>query len=93
MGETWAAITATVTLTLRPFDDMAWEAECDFVLKEGLPFALLGYEGFLNRWAVSFNGYAGYFTVEPVETFDERQPLEIFERLEQEWPGLLGPSR
>ncbi|MDQ6783076.1 MAG: hypothetical protein M3063_06485 [Actinomycetota bacterium] len=73
MGHEWAAVTAQVDLLLPPFDDLGWEAEVDVVIDEGLPFALLGYEGFLNRWAVSFNGYSGYFVVEPADEFDDRQ--------------------
>jgi hypothetical protein len=87
MGQSWPAITETVHLLLRPFDDMGWEAEVDFVLEEGLPFALLGYEGFLNRWAVSFNGGYGYVVVEPADALDARLPDELFTELEQGWPG------
>lgn len=89
MGRDWPAVTETVDLLLRPFTDDRWTAEVDFVLDEGLPFALLGYEGFLNRWAVSFNGYAGYFIVEPIEGFVERQPEAVFETLRSQWPDLL----
>ena len=88
MGRDWPAVTDSVELMLRPFTDDRWEAEVDFVLDDGLPFALLGYEGFLNRWAVSFNGYAGYFVVEPIESFDERQPAAVFEALKSQWPDL-----
>lgn len=90
MGHAWPAVTATVNLLLRPFHDMGWAAEIDFVLEEGLPFGLLGYEGFLNRWAVSFNGYQGYVVVEPTDEFDDRQPPEVFEILRREWPELFG---
>lgn len=83
MGQSWPAITATVHLLLRPFDDMGWEAEVDFVLDEGLPFALLGYEGFLNRWALSFNGAYGYFVVEPAEELNVRLPDELFAGLDR----------
>lgn len=58
-------------------------------MDEGLPFGLLGYEGFLNRWAVSFNGYRGYFVVEPIEDFDSRQPQEVFDTLAATWPHLF----
>lgn len=87
MGRTWPAITETVNLSLPPFGDLGWEAEVDFVLEEGLPFALLGYEGFLNRWAVSVDGYHGYFVVEPAEEFDARQPDELFQQMRERWPG------
>lgn len=84
-------MTEAVTLLLPPFDDLAWDAEVDFVFEEGLPFALLGYEGFLNRWAVSFNGYHGYLIVEPAEEFDERQPPDVLEELIARWPRLFPP--
>lgn len=91
MGHEWPAITATVNLLLPPFADQGWEAEVDVVVDEGLPFALLGYEGFLNRWAVSFNGYLGYFVVEPAEDFDGRQPHEMFRELRGRFPDLFSP--
>ena len=75
LGRSWPAVTVPVTLRLKPFDD-PWDAGVDFVLDEGLPFGLLGYEGFLNRWAVSFNAYEGYFVVEPVEDFHQRLPQD-----------------
>lgn len=89
MGHEWPAITTTVNLLLSPFADQSWEAEVDVVVDEGLPFALLGYEGFLNRWAVSFNGYLGYFVVEPAEDFDARQPHEMFSELRDRFPHLF----
>lgn len=88
LGHDWPAVTATIGLVLPPFEELAWEAEVDFVVEDDLPFALLGYEGFLNRWAVSFNGYLGYFVVEPAEDFDSRQPAELFEDLKVRWPHL-----
>ncbi|MEA3078005.1 MAG: hypothetical protein QOF60_2913 [Actinomycetota bacterium] len=91
MGRRWAAVTQTVDLLLRPFDDLGWTAEVDFVVDEGLPFALLGYEGFLNRWAVSFNAYKGYVVVEPIESFDERLPLDPFVEAQERWPDSYRP--
>jgi hypothetical protein len=88
LGHDWSAVTATVGLALPPFDDLTWDAEVDFVVEDDLPFALLGYEGFLNRWAVSFNGYLGYFVVAPAEDFDLQQPSELFDDLKARWPRL-----
>lgn len=45
MGSEWPGVTAEVDLVLQPFDDLGWHAEVDLVMAEGLPFALLGYEG------------------------------------------------
>jgi hypothetical protein len=70
---------------------MAWAAEVDFVLDEGLRFGLLGYEGFLNRWAVSFDGYHAFFVVEPVETFADRIPIDPFEEFQRRWPDSYRP--
>ncbi len=88
MGREWRASSRWVSLSLPPFTDLGWDAEVDFVLDEGLPFGLLGYEGFLNRWAVSFNGYNGYFVVEPVESFQERLPIDPYEEFLKEWPDI-----
>jgi len=85
LGRSWPAVTVPVTLRLRPFDD-PWDAGVDFVLDEGLPFGLLGYEGFLNRWAVSFNAYEGYFVVEPVEDFHQRLPPDPLRALVERGP-------
>ena len=76
LGSEWPTIQRTVQLQLQPFDEV-WEAEVDFVIDEGLAFGLLGYEGFLNRWAVSFNGYHGYIIVEPVESHRDNVPAEV----------------
>jgi hypothetical protein len=56
-----------------------------------LPFGLLGYEGFLNRWAVSFNAYMGYFVVEPAEDFDQRMPDDTFEEMLRRFPDPYEP--
>lgn len=86
LNHQWDAVSCVVTLQLPPFDDLRWEAEVDFVLDEGLPFGLLGHEGFLDRWAVSFNAYHSYFVVEPVQDLHQRLPVDVFERWQQEWP-------
>lgn len=83
MGRNWSVARRDVTLHLPPFDEaeLAWGAEVDIVMDDGLDFAILGYEGFLNRWGVSFNGYNAYFVVEPLEDFNARQPSEILASL------------
>ena len=91
MGREWPAVPLTVSLDLPPFQDLGWEAEVDFVFDEGLPFALLGYEGFLNRWAVSFNAYMGYFVVEPAEDFDARIPEDTFRQTLDRYPDQYNP--
>jgi hypothetical protein len=92
MGHTWPCILRTVSLVLPPFDDLEWDAPVRFVFEEGLPFGLLGYEGFLNRWAVSFNAYAGYTVVETVESFAERIPVDPWEEFQRDWDGWDRPG-
>lgn len=84
MGREWPAVTAPVWFVLQPFDDLGWEAEVDVVLDESLPFGLLGYEGFLNGWEVTFNAARGYFAIEPAESFAERIPPDTFDEFERQ---------
>jgi hypothetical protein len=86
LNHEWEAVAHTVTLCLPAFPDLIWEAEVDFVLEEGLSFGLLGLEGFLNRWAVSFNAYHNYFVIEPIEDFHQRMPIDVFRMWQEEWP-------
>jgi hypothetical protein len=82
-------VSETITLRLDAFDDdLTWDAEVDFVLDEHLPLALLGYEGFLNHWAVTFNAAYGYFVIQPAEDHDEAQPDSLIEDLRRRYPGL-----
>lgn len=87
MGQEWPVLTTSVTLGLHDLDGAEWEAEVDISFNEGLPFALLGLEGFLDRWAVSFNAYHGYFVVEPVDDFEARIPADPFEEFQRRYPG------
>jgi hypothetical protein len=91
MGQEWPAITDMVRFDLPPFEGLEWEAEADFVLDEGLPFGLLGCAGFLDRWAVSFNAYYGYFVVEPADDFDARIPPDPFDELQRRYPDQYHP--
>ena len=92
LAHRWACVVRTVSLGLPPFDDLEWEAPVRFALEEGLPFALLGYEGFLNRWAVSFNAYKGYSVVETIESFDERIPIDPWVEFQKDWDGWDRPG-
>lgn len=78
-GGTYLAQVEMVHLTLPPFDDLAWETEVDFFRTDwGMPFAgLLGTEGFLDRWVVTFNRYENYFVVEEPDGFAERLPPDF----------------
>jgi hypothetical protein len=85
LGDRRRAITSTVHLTIPQFPQLAWEAEVDFLYDEIVAFGILGYESFLNRWAVTFNGGLGYFVVEPAESYDARQPPDMFDDLDDRW--------
>lgn len=87
----WYVVRATVSMTLWPYEALTWEAEVDFVTEEGLPFGLLGREGFLNHWAVGFNAYHGYFTVEPCDSFHARQSAGLVDLLLEHFPGSVVP--
>lgn len=89
LGRESAAISETITLHLPPFDDdLTWDAEVDFVVDEQLSLALLGYEGFLNRWAVTFNAAYGYFVIQPAEDYDDVQHESLLDDLRRRYPGL-----
>lgn len=92
LAHRWPCIVRTVSVVLPPFDDLEWEASVRFSIEEGLPFALLGYEGFLNRWAVSFNAYMGYTVVETIESFNERIPIDPFVEFQKDWDGWDRPG-
>jgi len=73
LGNKWAAIRETVSLTVADTGGaVAWDASVLFVMEDRLPFALLGYEGFLNSWSVTFNGAFNYLIIEPADEGDER---------------------
>lgn len=92
-GTSCFAISRLVTLRLvEGFADLSWEAEVDFLIEDDvLPFGLLGSEGFLNKWVVSFNYYGNYFVVEPIEDFERRVPLDEFEELQRRYPDAYQP--
>jgi predicted aspartyl protease len=92
LGERWPCVVRTVTLVLPPFEDLEWDAPVRFSINEGLPFALLGYEGFLNRWAVTFNAYRGYTVVETIESLDERIPIDTWDEFQKDFDGWDRPG-
>jgi hypothetical protein len=89
LNREWHSITCDVDLSIRPFDDIAWNAGVDFVIEEGLPFALLGYEGFLNKWAVGFNAALGYFTVEEPDDFYGKTDASTKQDLRRRPPDIF----
>lgn len=67
-----------------------WHAQAWFFLEEWpVPFGILGGEGFLDRWAVSFVRASNYFLVESMPEFEQRVPVEHRvlrpELLDDEW--------
>jgi hypothetical protein len=65
----------TVDLTLTVDPELSWTAHVAFALSPDLrmPFqGVLGTEGFLDRFAVTFNKYYDYFVVERPDDFHDR---------------------
>lgn len=83
----------TASLTLSPFDDLSWETDADFFVNDwGMPYAgVLGQQGFLDRWVVTFNYADRYFVVEEPETFRARLPVEAEDEYERRDLGWHGP--
>jgi hypothetical protein len=83
-----------VSLALSPFTERAWETEVGFFVEDWqMPFAaLLGQEGFFDRWVVTFNRYDNYFIVEERDTFvgrfepnEEDRLADLAERRDLGW--------
>ena len=93
VGRSWDAVTFDVTLTLPPFEDIFWTAQVDFILADwDMPFGILATEGFLDRWAVTFNRYHNYFVVQEVDAFEERLPIDPFIEFQRTWDGWDRPD-
>jgi hypothetical protein len=92
MHREWQCALHTVTLVLPPFVDLEWVAPVRFAVDEGLPFGLLGYEGFLNRWAVSFDGAQGHTVVETTESFNRRLPPDPWIEFQKGFDGWDRPG-
>ncbi len=82
-----------VVLMLPPFDDITWEAAVLFLREElDVAFAgLLGTEGFLDRWVVSFNYYDNYFVVEERDSFVGRMPTNTYEAFQAQFDSEWAP--
>lgn len=75
LGGNWQAQVETVDLTLLGAPEIHWTAEVAFVLDPTLqmPFqGLLGTQGFLDKFAVTFNKYYDQFIVEPPDQSADR---------------------
>ena len=66
MGNSLRVQFETIELSLACDTEQAWEARIGFITDQTfqMPFqGLLGTQGFLDRWAVTFNKYYDYFEV------------------------------
>ena len=90
-GRTRKAQVEHVTLRLvePPFDEIWWEAEVDFLMDDwDMPYGLLGQQGFLDRWVVTFNAYRQYIVIQEVPAFEAAlpvDPFEEFQKLDRDW--------
>lgn len=86
LGGTWDVQVETVQLTLAGDPEYSWAAEVGFIRDRTMrmPFqGILGADGFLDRFAVTFNQYHEYIVIE--------RPDEVHERFgtpEVREPGL-----
>jgi hypothetical protein len=74
-GGTWLVQFEMVELTFAVVEEVSWPARVAFVIDPDLqmPFqGVLGTEGFLDKFAVTFNRYYDYFILERADAFHER---------------------
>ena len=74
-GGTWPVQFEYVDLILPAELELEWQARVAFVTTAELqmPFqGVLGTDGFLDKFAVTFNKYIGYFVVERPDDFHDR---------------------
>ena len=75
LGGTWQVQFEMVDLSLTVEAGLSWAARVAFVIDPGLQMSfqgVLGTEGFLDKFAVTFNKYYEYFVVERPDNFHER---------------------
>ena len=88
-GDRRGVVLVYVTLALPEFPGMSWTAEAGFFDTEWeAEYGILGDDGFLDHWVVSFNRYRNYFVVEPIEEWEQRMPVDLeeeFKKLDSEW--------
>lgn len=80
LGGHWRAQWETVDLSLPVEPGIRWTARVAFVIDPSLqmPFqGVLGTEGFLDKFAVTFNKYYEYFVVERPDDFHDRVGKEL----------------
>lgn len=75
MGGSWLAQLETVELSLPDVPGPRWTAQVAFIKDPAfqMPFqGVLGADGFLDRFAVTFNCYHNYFVIESADDFHNR---------------------
>lgn len=75
LGGTWRVQFEIVDLALPIDSEISWTARAGFVSSAELamPFqGILGTDGFLDKFAVTFNKYYNYFTIERPDNFNDR---------------------
>jgi hypothetical protein len=92
LGSEWHSVTHEIELRIRPYSEITWIADIDFVVEDELPFALLGHEGFLNRWSVTFNAGLGYFTIEDLDSAHARLEQDAIADMKSRHPQLFPPD-
>jgi hypothetical protein len=93
-AERWAQ-TENVEMHLvnTPFDNIWWNAEVDFLLDDWeMPFGLLGQEGFLDKWVVTFYRYRNYFLIQTMSDYEEAMPVDVFEEFQKGFDGWDRPD-
>lgn len=92
VGKQWKAAECFVDLALPDFEGFTWSAAVRFLYEDWpMPFGVAGQDGFLDKWAVSFNYYHSYFIVEPIDQFDARLPVDEFEEFQRRFPDDYSP--
>jgi hypothetical protein len=78
LGGDWTVQFEVVDLSLIADESVSWAARAAFVKSPDLqmPFqGLLGTDGFLDRFVVTFNKYYDYFLIEQPDNWEARAPL------------------
>lgn len=92
VGGEWDAVPRLVELSLPQVEGVLWEAEVDFILADWeMPFGLLGHEGFLDRWVVTFNRYRNYIVVQSVDDFEDNLPVDPWDAFQASFDGWDQP--
>jgi hypothetical protein len=96
-GAARPVIVRMVTLALPDDPTTNWDTEVCFFMEEwDLNYGLLGHEGFLDRFVVSFNYSENYFVIERPEAWerpptDRTPPADPFEEFQKNDPSWWPP--